>query len=152
MPAVRGHLAQIAFRVTDLARTHDFYQTILGFEPAGGTDSFRGPLTSQAQGLPDVVATCWWMVDEREFMQLELFRFSSPRVQPMPKDWRPCDLGYTIAGIHLTDYNGVLERLPASGIPMLSAEVGEKGSRWVCVGDPEGVVLELMEDDPRASN
>ena len=83
------HLAQIAFSVTDLTRTHSFYRELLGFEPAGGTESFRGRLTSEVQGLPDAAATCWWMVDQRAFMQLELFQFESPPVCPLPEDWRP---------------------------------------------------------------
>ncbi len=145
----KGHLAQIAFSVTDLTRTHDFYHTILGFEPAGGTDSFKGPITSQAQGLPDVVATCWWMVDQRDFMQLELFKFTSPSVRPIADDWRPCDIGYTTVGVHVVDYNALLVRLAQSGIPTLSPVLGESGSRRVCIQDPEGVLLELMEDDPR---
>ncbi len=143
-----GHLAQIAFSVTKLKATHDFYRTILGYEPAGGTDSFRGRLTSEAQGLPDVNATCWWMVDQRDFMQLELFQFASPPVRQLPDDWRACDVGYTTVGIHVRNFGAVIEKLMTAGVPTLSNVIGATGARRVCIRDPEGVLLELMEDDP----
>ena len=37
-----------------------------------------------------------------------------------------------------------------AGTPPLSDPAGEPGARRVCVRDPDGVLLELMEDDPRA--
>ena len=43
-----------------------------------------------------------------------------------------------------------LERAVASGTPPLSDPLGEPGARRACVRDPDGVLIELMEDDPRA--
>jgi catechol 2,3-dioxygenase-like lactoylglutathione lyase family enzyme len=143
-----AHLSQIAFSVKNLRTTHDFYRYILGFEPSGGTDSFRGRLTSEAQGLPGVEAICWWMVDQREFMQLELFEYASPSVRRLPADWRANDVGYTAVGIHVFDFDAVITRLERAGTPTLSEVLGAVGARRVCIRDPEGVLLELMEDDP----
>jgi catechol 2,3-dioxygenase-like lactoylglutathione lyase family enzyme len=145
------HLCQIAFSVTDLERTHAFYRDGLGFLPAGGTESFRGPAASLVQGLPDAASVCWWLVEQRAFMQLEMFQFESPPVRPLPKDWRPCDVGYTRVGIHVGDLDGVLARLAAAGARPIAPPAGVPGTRRVCVRDPEGVVLELMEDDPRGA-
>jgi catechol 2,3-dioxygenase-like lactoylglutathione lyase family enzyme len=143
------HLCQIAFSVTDLEATHAFYRDRLGFLPAGGTESFRGPLASEVQGLPDAASVCWWMVDGREFMQLEMFQFESPPVRPLPPDWRACDIGYTRVGLHVRELDAVLERLDAAGVRPLAGVEGEPGARRTCVRDPEGGLLELMEDDPR---
>ncbi|MHC4708911.1 MAG: VOC family protein [Planctomycetota bacterium] len=145
---VHLHLAQIAFSVMDLERTHAFYRDLLGFVPAGGTESFRGPLASEVQGLPDAASICWWMVDQREFMQLEMFQFESPPVRPRPDGWRPCDIGYTAVGLHVRDLDGLLARLDAAGTQLLAPVLGPRGSRRACVLDPDGVLLELMEDDP----
>jgi catechol 2,3-dioxygenase-like lactoylglutathione lyase family enzyme len=143
------HLAQIAFSVTDLKGTHAFYRDALGFLPAGGTESFRGPVASLVQGLPDAASICWWMVDQRDFMQLEMFEFESPPVRPLPGDWRPCDIGYASIGLHVRDFDAVLARLDAAGARPLAPALGGAGARRVCVRDPEGVLLELMEDDSR---
>lgn len=142
-------LCQIAASVTDLRRTHAWYRDALGFEPAGGTNTFVGPIASMVQGLPRAASVCWWLVDQQDFFQLEHFQFRSPRARPLPADWRPCDIGYTTIGIHVPDFDAALERLAGHGTRPLAAAVGEAGARRACVRDPEGVLLELMEDDPR---
>jgi catechol 2,3-dioxygenase-like lactoylglutathione lyase family enzyme len=145
-------LCQVAFSVTDLKRTHAWYRDVLGFVPAGGTNLFAGPLASRVQGLPRAASTCWWLVDRQDFFQLELFEFRSPPVRPMPPDWRPCDIGYTTLGVHVADFEAVLARAERSGHPALSDPFGPDGWRRACVRDPEGVLIELMEDDPRAGS
>jgi len=142
-------LCQVAFSVTDLRRTRAWYRDVFGFVPAGGTRLFRGPLASRVQGLPRAASSCRWLIDQQEFFQLEMFQFTSPPVRPKPVEWRPCDVGYTMVGVHVTDFSGALERLRHSGVVPMTEPIGPAGSRRVCVRDPEGVVLELMEDDPR---
>ena len=142
-------LCQIAFSVSHLRRTHRWYQEVFGFLPGGGTRLFRGPLASRVQGLPNAASTCWWLVDQQEFFQLEMFQFTSPLVRPRPPDWRPCDIGYTTVGLHVADFDATLDRLQRTGVRPLTAAIGARGARRVCVHDPEGALLELMEDDPR---
>jgi len=142
-------LCQVAFSVTDLRRTHAWYRDVFGFLPAGGTRLFRSPLASRVQGLPRAASTCWWLIDQQEFFQLEMFQFSSPHVRPKPADWRPCDVGYTMVGLHVTDFVESVDRLRRGGVTPLTEPIGAVGRRRVCVRDPEGVILELMEDDPR---
>jgi short-subunit dehydrogenase/catechol 2,3-dioxygenase-like lactoylglutathione lyase family enzyme len=149
-PGAAPSLCQVAFSVTDLRRTHAWYSEVLGFAPAGGTSLFAGPLASAVQGLPGAASTCWWLVDGQEFFQLELFEFRSPPVRPLPPDWRPCDIGYTTLAVHVADLDGVLARAERAGTPALGESLGEAGARRACVRDPEGVPIELMEDDPRA--
>lgn len=144
-------LCQIAFSVTDLARTHRWYQDVFGFVPAGGTRLFRGPIASRVQGLPGAASTCWWLVDRKKFFQLEMFEFESPPVRPLPAERRLCDTGYAMVGMHVADFDATLQRLASHKAPLLSPPVGPAGQRRVCVRDPEGVVLEVMEDDPCAT-
>jgi catechol 2,3-dioxygenase-like lactoylglutathione lyase family enzyme/uncharacterized protein YndB with AHSA1/START domain len=89
-------------------------------------------------------------MDQQDNFQLELFQFSKPTPAPLPPDWRACDIGYTTIGIHLADFDAVLGRLARRNTPLLSDPVGARGARRVCVRDPDGVLLELMEDDPRS--
>ena len=141
-----AHLAQVAFSVTDLKHTHQFYQEVLGFEPAGGTAGFRGPLTSAATGLPDAAALCWWMVDRREFMQLEFFEFESPPVRKLPHDWRCNDIGYVAIGVWVADIDTTRERVEQAGCAQISSFCGTPGARRFSFRDPEGVLVEVMED------
>ena len=69
--------------------------------------------------------------------------------KPLPEGWRPNDIGYTTMGLHVADFDARLAHLAASGVHPLTDPIGASPSRRVCIRDPEGVLLELMEDDPR---
>lgn len=144
-------LSQIAISVADVQHSQRWYRDIFGFQESGGTYMFV-PIFGSAdvQGVPGATSECWWLVDSQDFFQLELFQFRKPQTKPLPSDWRPCDIGYTTIGIHVSDFDATLDRLDRRRVPQLSAPVGGPGSRRVCVRDPDGVLLEIMEDDPRA--
>ena len=144
-------LTQIAASVTDLRRTQGWYRDVLGLEPAGGTNLFAGPLASMVQGVPGSASTCWWLVDRQDQFQLELFEFRSPLVRPLAPNWRRCDIGYTTISFSVADLDRTVERSVAAGTPPVTQPIGEPGARRVCVRDPEGILVELMEDDPRSA-
>jgi NAD(P)-dependent dehydrogenase (short-subunit alcohol dehydrogenase family)/catechol 2,3-dioxygenase-like lactoylglutathione lyase family enzyme len=142
-----AHLNQIAMSVTDLRRTHAWYREVFGYLPAGGTSAFKGYIAEKVQGVKGAASTCWWLVDQQDYFQLELFEFENPQVRPLPSDWRLCDVGYGMVGMHVVDFDAVLTRLSEQASQAMSAPMGEPGFRRVCVRDPEGVLLEIMEDD-----
>jgi catechol 2,3-dioxygenase-like lactoylglutathione lyase family enzyme len=135
-------LCQVSFSVTDLDGTHRWYQEKLGFLDSGGTFIFRGILASTIQGVPDVVSNTKWLVDRQEFRQLEMFEYERPK--PKIYDRRPNDVGYMMLGIHAGDFDDAVSRLQP-----LTEPKGPPGKRRVCIRDPEGALLELMEEDPR---
>jgi short-subunit dehydrogenase/catechol 2,3-dioxygenase-like lactoylglutathione lyase family enzyme len=143
-------LSQIAISAVDLRRTQRWYRDVLGLVPAGGTNLFFGPLASMVQGLPRAASTCWWLVDRQDLFQIELFEFRSPLVRPLPDDWRPCDIGYTTISFCVADLDRAIARAVAAGTPPLAEPSGPDGARRACVRDPEGVLIELMEEDLRA--
>lgn len=144
-------LNQIAISVADVQRSHRWYRDIFGYQESGGTYMFVPLLGSaKVQGVPNATSVCWWLMDQQEFFQIELFQFSKPTPQPLPEDWRPCDIGYTTIGIHVADFDGTLERLARRQTALLGDPIGEPGARRVCVRDPDGVLIEVMEDDPRS--
>ena len=144
-------LSQIAISAADLRGTHRWYREVLGLASAGGTNLFAGPLASMVQGLPRAASTCWWLVDRQDGFQIELFEFRSPLVRRRPGDWRPCDVGYSMISFAVADLDRAMDRATEAGTPPLTEPIGAGESRRVCVRDPEGVLIELMEDDPRAA-
>jgi len=146
-------MVQIALSCRDMLTTKDWYVESFGYLPAlGGFDSetYTGPLELSAlQGVPDASFRIVWLVDQQEFFQLELFQYRSPEARPLPADWRPCDIGYTTVGVHVEDFDAALQRLTESGSRPLTPPIGVSGARRVCVRDPDGVLVEIMEDDPR---
>ena len=60
---------------------------------------------------------------------------------------RPWDIGYSTIVVAVGDFDATLRRASALGSPPLTAPLGPDGARRVCVRDPEGVLVELAEDD-----
>jgi catechol 2,3-dioxygenase-like lactoylglutathione lyase family enzyme len=137
---------QIAVSVFDLERTLDWYRAGFGFLPAGGRRG-GGPVVASLQGLPCSSFEVAWLVDRQECFQLEIFRFDEPA--PRPLERAPVDIGYTTLAIHVDDFDRALQRLATLGSEPLTAPHGGPGTRRACVRDPDGVYVELLEDDPR---
>lgn len=142
-------LNQVAFSVIDLRRTERWFREGLGFSPAGGSRAFmRSPLAARVQGLPQAASTSWWMVGRNPWVQLEFFQFERPIARLLPLDHLPSDIGYSRIGVWVDDFGAALDRLERLGTRPLTAPVGRAGSRRACVRSPDGVYVELMEDDP----
>ena len=142
-------LNQIAFSVVDLRLTERWFREGFGLLPAGGSRALmRGPLAANVQGLPRAASTCWWLLGRNSWFQLELFQFERPMAKLMPADFRPCDIGYTRIGIWVEDFDATMKRLAGLGSQPLTAPQGERGRRRACVRNPDGVYVEIMEDDP----
>ena len=142
-------LNQIAFSVVDLRLTERWFREAFGLLPSGGSRALmRGPLAANVQGLPRAASTCWWLLGRNSWFQLELFQFDRPLAKLMPADFRPCDIGYTRIGIWVEDFDATLKRLAGLGSRPLTEPFGERGGRRACVRNPDGVYVEVMEDDP----
>jgi catechol 2,3-dioxygenase-like lactoylglutathione lyase family enzyme/uncharacterized protein YndB with AHSA1/START domain len=145
-------LNQMAISVSDVQRSHRWYRDIFGYQESGGTTWSPLVGADKVQGAPEATSECWWLMDQQRYFQVELFEFAKPVGKPIPADWRPCDIGYTMIGIHVDDFAETLRKLERRRVATLSDPIGEPGSRRVCVKDPDGVLLEIMEDDPLSSS
>jgi catechol 2,3-dioxygenase-like lactoylglutathione lyase family enzyme/uncharacterized protein YndB with AHSA1/START domain len=143
-------LNQVAFAVLDLRRTEAWWREGLGFLPAGGSRNlFRPPLSDGlVQKLPGSAMTCWCMLGRNDWAQLEMFQYEAPVSALMPEDYQPCDLGYSRCGVWVEDFDAALQSLAALGSQPLAPVQGRPGKRRACVRNPDGVYVELMEDDP----
>lgn len=149
----RPPLNQVALSVVDLRRTEQWFREGLGFLPAGGSRFMAStPLTARVQGLPKAASTMWWLVGRSGGRQLELFQFRRPIAKLMPADFRPCDIGYTRIGVTVTDFDAALVRLAKLGTVPLSAPIGSPGERRVCVRNPDGVYVEILENQAQLAN
>ena len=121
-------LNQIAFSVVDLRLTDRWFREGFGLLPAGGSRALmRGPLAANVQGLPRAASTCWWLLGQNSWFQLELFQFERPMAKLMPADFRPCDIGYTRVGIWVEDFDATLKRLAELGSQPLTEPLGRAG-------------------------
>jgi catechol 2,3-dioxygenase-like lactoylglutathione lyase family enzyme len=143
-------LGQAAY-VTDQVDVHEtgrWYREVLGFLPSGWTDKFGGPDLADLQGLsdPDCALNIVWLVERNDSFQLELFEYVRPKSTPRPAGWTPRDLGYNLTTLYVTDFEGTVERAKAAG-SLRSGPSGEAGARRAVLTDPNGILLELLEED-----
>ena len=101
------------------------------------------------QGLPNArLANLLWLVDRQDFFQLEIFQYASPEVRRHRLDRRASDIGYARIGVWVEDLDAALARLATIGTAPVSGPIGPPGARRVAVLDPDGVLVELAEDEP----
>jgi catechol 2,3-dioxygenase-like lactoylglutathione lyase family enzyme len=126
-----------------------FYCEGLGLLPTGGM-SISGTEIARLQGLDvdKLQAELRWAVGRTDFMQLELFAYSEPECRPRRADWSPADVGYNVVTVHVREFVATLGRLAERGVAPVSAVAGPAGDRRVCVADPNGNLIELVERDP----
>ncbi len=135
-----------------LAEVSRWYVDGLGFLDAGGA-TFAGPEIAQLQGidLPTVALDMRWAIDRNDFMQLELFCYTEPVARPRTDDWAPDVVGYNVLMVHVVDFDDTLARLAALGTHPTTDPIGTPRRRRACVADPNGVLVEIMEDDLASS-
>lgn len=148
------HLNQIAFSVRDRARSTAWYGTVLGYLPAGESAPHLAPAdvrpdVAGLQGVPGAQLTMSWMVDAQQFFQLEFFQYEQPEVRPLPANWRVCDIGYSVVTYWVSDLDDVIARARECGHKPLTEPMGPRGERHVCLRDPDGIVVEVVEQDWR---
>lgn len=114
-------------------------------ERQGGDDFARVP------DLPEVDFTVWCMVERPEFFQIEVIEFRKPRMRLQPADCMRNDLGYSSIGLHVADMDEAIDRITCTSGRFLTSPQGIRGERRVCLRDPDGVLIELMEDVPPPS-
>ncbi len=142
---------QVALSVTDFRQTVDFYCNLLGFKSAGWTDQFEGEVIAQLQGLSASTANVdiAWLVDQQDFFNIEVIQYIYPITRVKPKDARPSDIGYTLVFVHVQDFDATLARLSKAGVPLVGPIGRQAGARRATIQDPDGVFLELWEQDIR---
>jgi catechol 2,3-dioxygenase-like lactoylglutathione lyase family enzyme len=141
-------LCQIALSTLDLVRTAHWYRSTFDWKAAGEKRDREGETWARVPGLPEASFTVWWLVEKPRFFQFELFEFHKPRMRPRRADATAADLGYSSIGLQVPDLEAVLDRLVCTGGVLLTEPLGAPGERRVCLRDPEGVLLELMEGHP----
>ncbi|HEY5190115.1 MAG TPA: SRPBCC family protein [Solirubrobacteraceae bacterium] len=140
-------ISQVCIVARDAPRTARWYTDGLGMLPAG-RNVFFGKLTERVQAVPSPLLLACWALDRQGFFQVEVFQYRTPTSRPLRLGWSPADWGYSMVGVHVRDFDGALERVAALGSLPHTQPVGPAGERRVCVPDPDGNLVELLESDP----
>jgi len=138
-------IVQVALSTMNGERSRDWYQQGLGFLPAGSLAPTAD--MSATQGVAGArIRNLLWLVDSQDFVQLEIFEYSSPPVRSLRPDRGPRDIGYGRVGVWVADFDAALARLARIGARPAGPLSGPPGARRACVFDPDGIMVEVMED------
>ena len=138
-------LDHVSFTVGDLSRSVGFYQRF-GLQPiksysAEGSDTDEGTATTNA-----AMEIVWLRSESGNGPMLELIRYLN---YPIDRSVLNSNVGAAHLCFAVEDVWGAYERLDADGIEFLSApHRDEFGVQWVYFRDPDGNVVEMIEDPP----
>jgi catechol 2,3-dioxygenase-like lactoylglutathione lyase family enzyme len=140
------HICQVAIVALDARHLRKWYQDTFGFLRAGKSIFFP-PISTRVQGVP-AFEKISWLIDGKDYFNLEFFQFLKPSSKARESNRNVADIGYNIMGIHVVEFDKVLEQSIALGGQRVSQDFGTVGQRRACIKDPEGNVIELFEQDP----
>ncbi|MQA85505.1 MAG: bleomycin resistance protein [Streptosporangiales bacterium] len=133
--------------VSDLDRSVAFYRDVMGF-PVTETIRLGGELVAQVTGLPEAEIDIVFVTAPGH--TIELLSYVKPEDRAR-STLRPCDPGFFHLCFMVDDIDRVVETVGAAGFepagPVPTVQHGpKKGRRAIYTRDPDGVVLEFMED------
>jgi len=140
-------MSQIAISTIDLRRSDAFWREGIGFLPSATTRVFRGRTISNLMRVENARTTTRWVIGRDALLQIEIWQFENPVPSLMDPNRQPNHEGFSRCGVWVQDFEGTAARLAAMGYPALAPATGEKGKRRLCVRDPDGIFVELFEQD-----
>ena len=138
--------------VSDLDRSTRFYREVLGFEVSPPV-RVSGPFFEKVTGVPGCVIDVAFARGAGHIIELLCYREPGDR---KTSTLRACDPGFWHLCFKVRDLDQVVRAVRASGFEALSeiqtaTDPPVTGLRVVYVRDPDGVVLELIQEPPGVS-
>lgn len=158
--AIRS-LHHASFTVTDLERTVDFYQRVLGMRLLGrkhrkAEDLGDALLGAQAADEAAAPLPAEILIADMELggTQIEFIQYVDPATTPYPGD--PSVAGSGHLALLTDDIDAEVRRLQEAGVrfhaPVRTmCDPGRPVWRWCYFRDPDGIVLELVESGGAAT-
>jgi catechol 2,3-dioxygenase-like lactoylglutathione lyase family enzyme len=133
--------------VSDLERSLDFWQNVLGFKLSHRAHQ-KGEMAEQITGVTGSEIKLA-VLKTPGGHKIELLEYLAPPDRKY-SDVRPCDVGHVHVALLVDDLDAVLERIATSswktaGKPQTLKTGPNAGKRVVYVRDPDGATIEFMQ-------
>jgi len=130
-----------SFTVSDIERSTAFYQR-LGFEPHKRYIS-EGPDAAEGTGTPGARIDVGWLRHPAGQPMLELLRYENT---PSGVAAHNSVVGAAHLCLEVEDVTSAHRDLSSAGVPFVSPPHSDRyGVRWVYMRDPDGNVVELIQ-------
>jgi catechol 2,3-dioxygenase-like lactoylglutathione lyase family enzyme len=140
--------AHTGVTVSDIDRSIAFYRDVLGFEVTDKINC-RGELFEQVTGVPKAEIVIAYV--KAPGHTLELLQYTSPANRTRVTA-RPCDPGALHLAFRVKNIEGIVAAVQKAGVTPVSPTIPEvkegpgKGVKAIYTRDPDGIVIEFMED------
>jgi catechol 2,3-dioxygenase-like lactoylglutathione lyase family enzyme len=134
--------------VSNLERSLEFWQNVLGFEFSHRAHQTR-EMASEITGVPCAEIKLA-VVKAPGGHKIELLEYLAPTDRKKHVDLRPCDVGHVHVAFTVENLDLLLEKIAvsgwkAAGKPQTLTTGPNAGKRVVYVRDPDGATIEFME-------
>ncbi len=148
-PVRVSSIGHTGITVSDLDRSTRFYREVLGL-PVSEPVHCTGEMFEKITGVPGAEIDISFVRAPGHVIELLCFRKPEGRVR---STLRSCDPGFWHLALKVSDLERVVAAVGRAGFQPLSpvqgvAEGPLKGMKVLYVRDPDGVVLELIEEPP----
>ena len=140
--------SHVALVSPDLDRLVEFYSLLFDTEPNRRTNRASGPRFDEVAGYDDVMIRAAWF--DIGNMILEMWQFVNPVTPEPEKPPSIEDLGYNKVAFEVADLHKEYERLTALGVAFLSSPTMSVDGWEVCLRDPDGNLISLIQPQTEA--
>jgi catechol 2,3-dioxygenase-like lactoylglutathione lyase family enzyme len=140
--------AHTGVTVSNIDRSIAFYHDVLGFEVTDKTEC-RGEFFEQVTGVPKAEMIVAYV--KAPGHTLELLQYTSPG-ERVRNTARPCDPGALHLAFRVRNIEAVIAAVRQAGVTPVAPVIPQiadgpaKGVKAVYTKDPDGIVIEFMED------
>jgi catechol 2,3-dioxygenase-like lactoylglutathione lyase family enzyme len=144
-----SRIDHVAVIVSDLDRSMQFYENILGLKPLYSPPRVSsGVELSKAVNVPNTRMRFVMYEVNRNSAMLEVIQYLDPKGRP--NDRRNCDQGVMHLAFQVSNLEKSYNEMKSKGVkfnsPPNKVDSGpEKGLKWVYLTDPDGATIELVE-------
>ena len=140
--------SHVALVSPDLDRLVEFYSLLFDAEPNRRTNRASGPRFDEVAGYDDVMIRAAWF--DIGNMILEMWQFVNPVTPEPEKPPSIEDLGYNKVAFEVSELHKEYERLTALGVAFLSSPTMSVDGWEVCLRDPDGNLISLIQPQTEA--
>ena len=136
--------------VSNLERSLEFWQNVLGFEFSHRAHQ-TSEMASEITGVPSAEIKLA-VVKAPGGHKIELLEYLAPADRKKDVNLRPCDVGHVHVALTVENLDAILENIAASGWkaagkPQTLKSGPNAGKRVIYVRDPDGTTIEFMQQE-----